>query len=324
MVPFWPSAELSSQPNAPGIRSSLPCWCARGSWQLCFRTARFGLVQCCSCGCYRIDPPPLSTDDELQRFYTDYYAARENVEQIRPSNRFWRVASQIPDLAFPGECVADIGCGDGHLCAQLKSRGWERVVGVDVSRTRIAAARRLYPNVTFYHQPLRETDVKDGTFDLMIMDNVIEHLASPQRAIEELCRYLKPGGRLLVITPNMESGSFRLLGRYWTPELAPDAHVFLFTRRALVNLLERAGVQAVSIGGFQPRLPAREWFGTLGQGDLKSFIWRTGQRLGTLYGRMIGSGDMTYVLCARALEQRAAVENPVPVRNLSTCQVLSR
>jgi 2-polyprenyl-3-methyl-5-hydroxy-6-metoxy-1,4-benzoquinol methylase len=246
----------------------------------------------------------------LRGFYTNYYARRGYLRQSPPSNRFWRVASQVSELGVAGENVADIGCGDGHLCAQLKARGWKHVVGIDVSETRIAAARRSYPDVTFYHQRLQETGLPHASFDLIIMDNVIEHLASPQRAMEEVCQYLKPGGYLLVITPNMESGSFRLLGRYWTPELAPHAHVFLFTRHALVHLLERAGVHTVTAGGFQPIPASREWISSLRDRDLKAFVWRTCQHLGRLFGQIIGAGDMTYVLCKRPAYTRPIQEPP--------------
>src|SRR6188472_4506601 len=131
------------------IVSDFPCWCGRGDWRLQFRTSRFGLVRCSSCGCYRIDPPPLESEEQSSGFYTEYYADRKAVAgqgerlDVRLS-RYWNVVRQVPALQQVSSMALDIGCGDGRLCAELKAAGWPNVMGLDISSTRIARARRLY------------------------------------------------------------------------------------------------------------------------------------------------------------------------------------
>ena len=119
---------------------SLACWCGSSSGRQQFRTSAFGLVRCVSCGCYRIDPPPISRDEEAANFYTCYYD-RPKKSPAKPeatrSSRFWDVVRQEASLAQLGESVADIGCGEGHLCNELREAGCTRVVGLDVSRTRV-------------------------------------------------------------------------------------------------------------------------------------------------------------------------------------------
>ena len=281
-----------------------PCWCATTQWLRCWRTDRFGLIRCQSCGTFRIDPPPLEVDGDAAAFYTDYYSSRPNAAAtataaVTRGSRFWIVAAAVPALEIVRERVADIGCGEGQLCGELEAAGWPTIVGVDVSSTRISRARRRYPGVEFYDRPLDQTGVPEASFDLIVMDNVIEHLPEPARMVAGLARYLKPGGQLVVITPNMQSGNFQLLGRRWTPELAPHAHVFLFTAPSLGQLLSRAGLHVDTIGSFHLKAySVRAWLARLLSGDVKGALWRAGQELGGVYGRLIGKGPMLYAVAS--------------------------
>jgi len=168
-------------------------------------------------------------------------------------------------------------------------------VGVDVSRARIARARRLYPDGLFHDEPLEPTGTPAESFDLLIMDNVIEHVTEPVAMLRTLRRYLRRGGRVVLITPNMESGHFRLLGRRWTPELAPHAHIYLFTPSSMVRLLSLAGFSVDRVGSFHlPVYPPRQWAARMLSADVKGTVWRAGQELGGLYGRLIGAGPMVF------------------------------
>lgn len=284
---------------------SLPCWCDRGEWRVTFRTHQFGLVRCTACGCYRIDPPPISMDEESAAFYTDYYLRPESsgfqaVVSAQPAglqSRFWQVAEKVPEVAHPAGVVLDIGCGEGHLCAELREAGWQRVTGIDISNTRVARAREMYPDIDFYDRPIQQTGIEPGSFDLIVMDNVIEHLPDPKGMVSGLRTYLAPGGRLVVITPNMESGHFRLLGRRWTPELAPHTHIFLFTPASLSQLFTESGFEVEAVGHFH--IPLYQWrilIKRLVAGDAKGSIWTMIQEAGGIYGRIIRAGSMTYVV----------------------------
>jgi GT2 family glycosyltransferase/SAM-dependent methyltransferase len=283
------------------------CWCGTVLQPTRYRGRTFRLLRCASCGCYRIDPPPITRDEESADFYTAYYddgrsprAAALPLDGHRTS-RFWRVVEQIPALAGPGRCVIDFGSGDGRLCHELLASGWTDVVGIEVSRVRAARARARYPGIRFYDRPLRDTDLRPHAAELCVMDNVIEHLSDPAAAVADLRGYLEPSGSLVVITPNMESGHFRLLGRRWTPELAPHAHIFLFTRASLTRLLHEAGFTVRASGTFHDDpYPLGRWWARLASGDAKGAAWRAHQELGALYGRLIGAGPMVFAVAAPA------------------------
>src|SRR6185295_6967154 len=103
------------------------------------------------------------------------------------------------------------------------------VAGIEVSKTRVARARRVYPELMFFDQALPATAIKKRSVDLIVMEAVIEHLPRPLETLQELREFLTPAGRIVLTTPNMDSGEFRFLGKRWTPMLAPHAHIFLFS-----------------------------------------------------------------------------------------------
>lgn len=279
------------------------CWCGSSEETIVFRTSRFGLLRCLWCESYRIDPPPLRDEGQAAAFYTGYYerldAVRGSVERRgrHRTSRFWRVATRLPLLCDVRRLAMDVGCGDGTLCGELRDAGWPKVVGFDLSRHRIAKARRLYPEIEFHATPVWDSDLQVRSVDLMVMDNVIEHLVDPIRMLSELRPYLQGSGKLVIITPNMRSGNFRLLGRRWTPELAPHAHVFLYTARALKRLLGRSGYNVVGAGTFSGPLSSwRRRFQDLFRFRVREMLWRAGQDAGMLYGRMLGAGAMLYAI----------------------------
>jgi 2-polyprenyl-3-methyl-5-hydroxy-6-metoxy-1,4-benzoquinol methylase len=290
--------------SAGGESTLAGCWCGAPDRLVRFRTRQFGLLECRECGSFQIDPPPIGHADEARAFYTNYYYERPVADgpgtrgETR-SSRFWQVARVEPSLHRVGRRAMDIGCGEGHLCGELRAAGWPEVVGIDVSQTRIERARRQHPGVQFYDRPVEETPVAEGTCDLVVMDNVIEHLPAPVGTLKTLGRYLAPRGRIVVITPNMASGHFELLGRRWTPELAPHAHVFLFTPPSLTRLLGDAGYSVEYTGTFHLSIYSPvEWVVRLFS-DVKGAVWRAGQEVGGIYGRLVGRGPMLYVVATR-------------------------
>jgi hypothetical protein len=135
------------------------------------------------------------------------------------------------------------------------------------------------------------------------MEAVIEHLPEPVRLLEQIRGYLTGGGCVVLTTPNMESGHFRLLGRRWTGMLAPHAHIFLFTAASIEMLLRAANLTPVRTGNFDtPLYRPAEYFRRLLRGDVKGTAWRACQEAGALYGRLIHSGPMLYAVATKAAD----------------------
>jgi 2-polyprenyl-3-methyl-5-hydroxy-6-metoxy-1,4-benzoquinol methylase len=283
---------------------SQACWCGATAWRVCFRTSRFGLIECGDCSCYRIDPRPAPARGEAAEFYTSYYEqTRElgtNGTRVQYRSRFWAVAQKYPPLRIPATSALDIGCGEGLLCGELAAAGWKSVSGLDISTSRILRARAAHPHVMFYDVPVERTGMAQESQDLIVMDNVIEHVPDPLGFIRSLKRWLRTGGRLVLITPNMRSGHFRLLGRRWTPELAPHVHDFLFTPRSICRLLDDAGYEVETSGSFHLSFyPLSTWLKRVVT-DPKGAVWRAAMEFGGLAGRLVGQGEMLFAVGRRS------------------------
>jgi SAM-dependent methyltransferase len=117
----------------------------------------------------------------------------------RTKNKIRRRRATLALLAdLPPGRVLDAPCGDGTLARELSARGW-RVCAADIAPVHIDGVRSLRLDLD---EPL---PFSDGAFDAVVSLEGIEHLLSPARCLAELCRVLRPGGRLVVTTPNVNN-----------------------------------------------------------------------------------------------------------------------
>jgi SAM-dependent methyltransferase len=105
--------------------------------------------------------------------------------------------------AANGRTVLDAGCGTGYGSRLLAEAGARKVVGVDNAEGVLEAVAPAMPEpVRLQAGDLRKLEFGDGTFELVVCFEVIEHLADPFTVLDELVRVLAPGGLLLVSSPN--------------------------------------------------------------------------------------------------------------------------
>lgn len=105
-----------------------------------------------------------------------------------------------------GKRVLDAGCGVGYGSAMLARAGAEEVVGVDVAEAVVEVAREQEaPGINFTVGDVRDLDMEDDRFDLVVCFEVIEHITDGQRVIEELRRVLAPDGVLVISSPNRDA-----------------------------------------------------------------------------------------------------------------------
>lgn len=105
----------------------------------------------------------------------------------------------------PGDRVLDVGCGVGQVLRRLQEAGYE-AVGVEVSESNLDRARESGLTCQFYDG--RHLPFPDGHFASVGALNVIEHVEAPEALIPEMARVTRPGGRVLISSPNF----LRVLG----------------------------------------------------------------------------------------------------------------
>lgn len=259
-----PSCYLCGQPGAPlyeGMEDRL--FDAPGVWSIrrCSNT---------QCRLLWLDPCPVESD--LGKLYESYYthAGAPKHAQGEASLRarlrwfvkfgylfgqdgqrrdpgpvlkgFHRLTSFIFPPLFadlpagrPGRLL-DVGCGDGDLVRAAQDRGWN-AEGVDPDPGGVEFARRR--GLTVHLGSLVGQGYEAEQFDAIVMSHVVEHLCDPIAVLQECHRILKPGGRLILATPNADSQFHRKFGKYWI-HLDPPRHLYLFGVSTLTEVVRRA------------------------------------------------------------------------------------
>ncbi len=161
--------------------------------------------------------------------------------------------------------ILDIGCGDGEATAELARRAHgHTVIGADWSRQALDRARRH--GLTLVRAGLEDPGLPfaSHSLDVAVLSEVIEHLVDTDAALDEIVRVLRPGGSLLLSTPNLAAWFNRgllllgvqpvftevsLRGIYGRPGREVVGHLRVFTRRALTGLLAAHRLRVVELRG---------------------------------------------------------------------------
>ncbi len=165
----------------------------------------------------------------------------------------------------PGGELLDVGCGGGAQLVQLRTLGW-RVIGVDPDERAVEMATRVH-QLDVRRGTLEDQQFPSARFDAVVLSHTIEHVHGPAELLRECGRILRPGGRLVVVTPNAESLGHRRLGTQWIG-LQPPRHLYLFSCATLARLAERAGLEVVSV---RSSVRNAEFAWLLGRGALKEW-----------------------------------------------------
>ena len=145
--------------------------------------------------------------------------------------------------AKPEGRLLDVGCGSGDWLALMRGLGWQGV-GVDFDENAVKVARARGLEVTC--GALEQQNYPDGSFDALTLSHVIEHVPDPVQTLAECLRILKPGGTLVVLTPNASSFSHRRFKQDWRG-LEPPRHLHIFSNQSLAALLARAGFKRSAV-----------------------------------------------------------------------------
>lgn len=167
---------------------------------------------------------PESANDEIRQFFDDMSVGRNEAIQANPVicyEQELRAEAALDLLApQPGDRVLDIGCGNARDIAKIAESGGH-VVGVDISAGMVEAAKLELERIGVTDVTLLVGDATclgfpDGSFDKVLCSEVIEHIPDAPQALREIWRVLRPGGSLVLTTPN--KGSWYGFERYWVWE----------------------------------------------------------------------------------------------------------
>ena len=140
--------------------------------------------------------------------------------------------------------VLDIGCGNGKLLYILKLLGWD-CTGYEPDPVSAKIAQEHY-KINMYQNDLQEIHDKEKPFDLITSSHVIEHLLDPVQNLKQYNDLLRPGGKIIIATPNINSLASSWFKKSWYP-LEPPRHLYLFNKKTLTQCLEKAGFENITV-----------------------------------------------------------------------------
>lgn len=209
-------------------------------WKVC---------ECPQCGHLQLNPRPATST--LSVIYPGNYYSYQ-MGKVSPF-ALWckrkldkrKFAGILKMLGKQPSSYLDVGCGDGRYLELMIAMGLgpANVHGIEIDQDTVDVARSKGLNVVNCRAEEAE-HLADGSLDLITMFHVIEHLDEPGKVIQTLARKLKPGGMLIMETPNFDSLDARMFGRrYWGGFHFPR-HWHIFKEPTLARLAQTHGLHA--------------------------------------------------------------------------------
>jgi SAM-dependent methyltransferase len=205
------------------------------------------LVRCQACGFAWVPEGLLFTrrdlsiyeDDELDLYAQDrdYYRDPGAVDAAHDK------VDWVARYVARGGRLLDVGANVGTFVAQAKDR-WD-AIGLEPSAAAVTWGRAHLGAPLEVGSIVDEVPAYVGRFDAVTLFDVVEHLDDPAAALRQCRRYLAPGGRLFITTPDIGSPGARLLGRGWY-YLDLDQHISMFSAATLTTLLRREGFRVLA------------------------------------------------------------------------------
>jgi 2-polyprenyl-3-methyl-5-hydroxy-6-metoxy-1,4-benzoquinol methylase len=208
----------------------------------------FAIVVCTHCQLQFLNPRPT----ELT--IGDYYNAAEYTPFLSSGNnaglfskayslvRKWSVRwkrKRVESCRRKGS-VLDVGCGTGEFLSEMTSHGWEGA-GLEPSPEASEFARRRF-NLKIETGTVGEAGLKKfhGTFDVITLWHVLEHVHHPKEAMEQIKGLLNDDGWLIIAVPNISSYDASVYQKDWVA-LDPPRHLFHYTAHTMEKLMSESG-----------------------------------------------------------------------------------
>ncbi len=233
------------------------------------------IVECLHCGLVQVNPRngmlnfvdnegSEAREEKLGRLFDvmlkDTDKSLESVmdqEIITKKRAFQEKLAHIKPLCKTGRLL-DVGSAQGTMLAACATEPFE-LFGVEPSRFTCAESRKIAPGSTVYNCTLMEAEFPDNMFDVVTIVNTLEHVVNPVETLAEIHRILRPGGVVMVETPDAGHMFSRLFGSRWVQFLIAD-HVVFFSKKLLISILDDIGFVVKQTGWPCKRISLRLFF----------------------------------------------------------------
>ncbi|MHC4322553.1 MAG: class I SAM-dependent methyltransferase [Planctomycetota bacterium] len=199
------------------------------------------LVRCRECGLQYLNPR-LRQDIILENYSggTD----KTFISQVESRECTFAKCLDLIEHHMPGKGkILDIGTAGGSFLGIANQRGWE-VMGCEPN-TWLAEWGSKHYNITIQPGTVFDMNLKEGSFDVVTLWDVLEHTPDPKAVLNECRRLLRPDGLLVVNFPDIGSSIARLMGRKWVFLLS--VHLYYFTFDTMIKMLKENGFDVIRL-----------------------------------------------------------------------------
>ncbi|URA09248.1 class I SAM-dependent methyltransferase [Thermospira aquatica] len=130
--------------------------------------------------------------------------------------------------------VLEVGCSTGYILYGLKQFRYE-VTGTDISPKALQCAKEFYGLEHLYSAAFPPPSLY-GSFDVIIMSHLIEHVTDPKNLIDEAIKFLKEEGILIIVTPHIDSFGYKIFKNHY-PTICPPFHLNFFNKNSIQYML---------------------------------------------------------------------------------------
>jgi 2-polyprenyl-3-methyl-5-hydroxy-6-metoxy-1,4-benzoquinol methylase len=230
-------ADMLVLRSAPRPRAGCPV-CGADRHKTISRPRGYELVRC-SCGMVYADVDPEAID--FDTLYSARYPTSAFMPQRPRKMRNGKAELRMLEGLTSGRALLDIGCSYGFFLEAAQAMGWT-ATGVELADDAAAYARSRGLDVRT--GTVESVRLHPGTFDVVTIRHVLEHVAEPSQVLESARALLRDGGLLLVAVPNIKSLPARLFRNEWW-WIDPPTHLHYFENTTLRSLLERHGFRSL-------------------------------------------------------------------------------
>lgn len=216
-----------------------------------YRTAneKFYFVRCDKCGHVYLNPRPVS--GALKKIYPENYytkTGRHSGARIALVKRFVirRRLSFFKQVFKTAGAILELGCGDCSLIKDIKNRYPKcSVTGVDLFVPPHIVIQCQMMGIDIIEADAETLSFQENTYDLIIMNQLIEHLRFPDQLLDKTFKALKPGGTISIETPNLDGYDRKIFRQsFWGGYYFPR-HMNLFSTETINRLLAAKGLKVV-------------------------------------------------------------------------------
>jgi 2-polyprenyl-3-methyl-5-hydroxy-6-metoxy-1,4-benzoquinol methylase len=218
--------------------------CGKDDPVLMFKKHDFSIVRCSNCRLVYVNPRLV--ERKLSELYNEnvisplhYYLENRADDE----KTFEKRLDIIEGYVKKGRLL-DVGCAIGTFSNVARRRGWE-VTGIDINEGSARYCKEKL-GLDVVAGSFDDMDFPHDSFDVVLMNDLLEHVPSPTETLEKARSLIKKGGFIFIVTPKIDSFMARVSRSRWL-HLKPNEHLFYFSKDTIKKLLEKTGFSVVEI-----------------------------------------------------------------------------